>query len=93
MSHILRQRPLLPDDQEAEAYWTDKEFKKYAVTISAGPPKRRTYQDVIVVQTLPPERAIECAKDRLLRSVRRPRLTVKLATARDLGCVRTNATP
>lgn len=82
-----RQRLLLPEDQEAEAYWADKEFKKFAVTVTAGPAKRPTFRDVIYVQTKTADRAIECAKGRLSRAIRGARFSVKLATARELGCV------
>ncbi|MCC7684836.1 hypothetical protein [Janthinobacterium sp. FW305-128] len=84
-----RQRFLLPEDQEAETYWEGKEFKKYAVVVSTGPVKRPTFQDVIYVQTKNPDRAIKCAKDRLPQGVRGARFSVKLATARELGCVPT----
>ncbi len=53
-----RQRFLLPEDQEAEVYWADKEFKKFAVAIVAGAAKRPTFYDVISVQTKTAEQAI-----------------------------------
>jgi hypothetical protein len=84
-----RQRFLLPEDQEAEAYWAGKEFKKFAVTVVAGPSKRPTFRDVIYVQTRTAERAIECAKARLASSVRGARFFVSLATASELGCIHT----
>jgi hypothetical protein len=89
MDQRNRQRFLLPEDQEAEAYWDVREFKKFAVAVAAGPTKRPTYQDVIYVRTKTADRAVECAKTQLPRGVRGARFSVKLATARDLGCVHT----
>lgn len=80
------QRGLLLDDQEAEAYWAGKEYKKYSVTVAAGPHKRPSFQDVIYVQTRTADRAIECAKAKVPPSVRGARFMAKLATARELGC-------
>jgi len=86
---MMLQRPLLPEDQEAEAYWANREFKKFAITVTAGPAKRPTHHEVIFVQTRTPERAIECAQGRLGSVIRGARFSVKLATARELGCVPT----
>jgi hypothetical protein len=80
-------------DLDAAAYWVGREFKKYVVTVMAGPLKRPTFQAIMYVRARSSIRAIECAKRNLLWKVGRARFSARLARPSDLGCVRTGGAP
>lgn len=71
--------------EEAEAYWAGREWKKYVVTLERGPVKRPD-REVKYVRARNPSNAIACAR-RNAMSVKTPsRVACRLATARDLEC-------
>lgn len=92
-----RPRPageLLPPfytDPESAAYWRDKEWKKWAVHLATGPESRPTSQAVVYVRARTKARAEACglANSPLPGKVR---ARARLATWRELGCVRTTPT-
>jgi hypothetical protein len=86
----MEARFMLPGDREAAEYWAGREFKKYVVTVTAGPAKRPTYRTVMFVRARSSIRAIECAKQNMVKRVARARFSARLATPFDLGCVRTS---
>ncbi|MES2880487.1 MAG: hypothetical protein V4713_18910 [Pseudomonadota bacterium] len=81
------------DEADAIAYWKDKEFKKFAVDVTAGPVKRPTFSRTIYVTARNSARAIICAKDQpLSKPPRGARYTARLAGPRELGCTPTPST-
>lgn len=82
---------LFPIDNETAAYWAKREFKKWTVTVAAGPARRPTYTAVMHVRAKTRERAIECAKQNMVRRVPGARFSAHLATPFELGCVPTPA--
>lgn len=89
----LRQaRFLFQDEADAEAYWRDKEWKKWAVDVIAGPAKRPTFRTTHYARARTAESAIDCVKRNLLtRPPRGARFSARLAGPRELGCVPTPA--
>jgi len=85
----MQTRFLFPGDEEAAAYWRGREFKKWVVSVTAGPAKRPTYSAVMFVRARTKERAEACAKQNMVRRVPGARFCAHLATARELGCVKT----
>ncbi|MGY4831842.1 hypothetical protein ACVNIS_24930 (plasmid) [Sphaerotilaceae bacterium SBD11-9] len=85
----MRTAFLFPADEQAAAYWALREFKKWTVTVTAGPAKRPTYSAVMFVRAKTRKAAEECAKRNMVRRVPGARFCAHLATARDLGCVET----
>ncbi len=82
-------RFLFPDDEEAAAYWAAREFKKWSVSVSAGPVKKPTFSTVMFVRARTKERAEACARQNMVRRIPGARFSAHLATARELGCVKT----
>jgi hypothetical protein len=83
-------RFMTPSDREAAAYWAGREFKKYVVTVTAGPAKRPTHRSVMYVRARTSIRAIDCAKRNMVKRVAGARFSARLASPADLGCVRTS---
>lgn len=86
-------RLLFGDEADAVAYWRGKEWKKWAVDVTAGPAKRPTYRTTYYARARTAENAIACVKRNMLK--RRPRgarFTARLAGPRELGCVPTPTT-
>lgn len=76
------------DEADAIAYWADKEFKKWAVDVTAGPIKRPTYNRTFYAHTRTAEPAIECVKREMLKKPAGARYRARLAGPRELGCVK-----
>jgi hypothetical protein len=72
---------------EADAYWADKEYKKFVVTLERGP-QRKPEREILYIGARSTERAIKCAKAHATRIQRPSRIACRLATAQDLGCTR-----
>jgi hypothetical protein len=76
------------DVADAEAYWRDKEWKKWAVEVAAGPARRPTFARTLYVGARTQERAIECAKQNLTaKPPRGARFSARLAGPRELGAL------
>lgn len=80
-------RFIFGDEADAIAYWRDKEWKKFAVDVTAGPEKRPTFRETLYVRARTPEAAIECAKRNIFRKPARARFVARLAGPVELGCV------
>lgn len=81
-------RLIFPDEADAIAYWAGKEFKKWAVDVTAGPTKRPTYKRTFYAQARTAERAIACVKRDMLHKPAGARFRARLAGPRELGCVK-----
>jgi hypothetical protein len=77
------------DALDAERYWRDREWKKYAVDVSAGPERRPTFQRTFYAHCRSGERAIATVKTTAISLPSRARFVVRLAGPRELGCVPT----
>ncbi|WP_157903448.1 hypothetical protein [Cupriavidus malaysiensis] len=78
------------DAADAEAYWRDKEWKKWTVDVTAGPEKRPTYHATFYARARTAERAIVCVQANMVsRPPRGARFSARLAGPRELGCVPT----
>lgn len=83
---------LLAFEQEAvdaERYWRDREFKKFAVDVSAGPERRPTYKHTFYACARSYERAIATVKRDAGAMPRQARFRARLAGPRELGCLPT----
>ena len=82
----------LQTQEQANAYWSDKEYKKWVVVFTAGSRRRRLSGNAIVgaATSAGARRAgIAAMAGRGHTWVRSAAATVRLATAQDLGCVAT----
>ena len=88
---VVHQGRLIHQDQiDARAYWADKEWKKWAVDITAGPEKKPTYSRTFYCGARTSAGAIEAVKrDLPIKPPSRARYTARLAGPRELGCVPT----
>jgi hypothetical protein len=77
------------DAAAAAHYWRDREFKKWAVDVRAGPARQPTFHRTIYVRARTNETAIECARHNLGRNPGRCTFTARLAGPAELGCVPT----
>jgi hypothetical protein len=88
---VIGSQLILPSEQDqmdATAYWRDKEWKKWAVAVIAGPAKRPTYRTTYYACARTAERAIACVRREMFqRPPRGARFTARLAGPRELGCV------
>lgn len=83
---------LFPEVRESAEFWSTREWKIWAVDMIAGPTKRPTYNTTRYVRARTAEAAVACVKRNLVvRPPRGTRFTARLATWRELGCVRTAA--
>ena len=81
-------RFMFQDQIDAMAYWADKEWKKWAVDITAGPEKKPTFCRTFYCAAMSSDRALEVVKrDLTTRPPRGARYVVRLAGPRELGCV------
>lgn len=80
---------LFPEARESQEYWATREFKTWAVTLATGPEKKPTQRYVMYIRARTLEGAIKCARENNLFVKGRPRVHARLATWRELGCVRT----
>lgn len=81
-------RLINPDGADARDFWRDKEWKKWAVDVAAGPAKRPTFRQTIYVRARSAHRAVACARANMHK--RPPRgavFSARLAGPRELGCV------
>lgn len=74
-------------EQEAVDYWADKPWKKFVVTLERGS-KVRPEQEVKYVRARGSSQAIACARRNAMTVKNPSRVSCRLATAHDLGCVR-----
>lgn len=82
----------LQTQEQANAYWSDKDYKKYVVAFKAGTLRKpkRLEVNVGAASTNGARRAGLAAADLLGHAWCRSAMsTVRLATAQDLGCVAT----
>jgi hypothetical protein len=76
---------------EAVAYWADKPFKKYVVTLERGPRSKPERETKYIGSRNGGSAAIACAKANAMVVKNPTRVSCRLATAFDLGCSRTEA--
>jgi hypothetical protein len=81
-------RFIFQDEADAIAYWADKEFKKWAIDVTAGPHKRPTYNRTFYACARTSGRAIECVKRDMSHKPAGARFSARLAGPRELGCVK-----
>lgn len=88
---VVHQGRLMHQDQvDAAAYWADKEWKKWAVDITAGLEKKPTYARTFYCGAKTLAGAIETVKrDMPIKPPARARYAARLAGPRELGCVPT----
>ncbi|MGO4326687.1 hypothetical protein AB4Z48_17815 [Cupriavidus sp. 2TAF22] len=79
---------LFPDEEESHAYWSTREFKAWAVTLTTGPEKKPTARHVMYVRARTAESAKSCALENNFAVKGRIRAHARLATWRELGCMR-----
>lgn len=79
---------LFPEVRESAEYWATREIKTWAVTLSAGPDKRPTQRHTMFVNSRTADGAIRTARENNTVVKGRLRVQVRLATWRELGCVR-----
>ena len=80
----------LQTQEQANAYWSDKEHKKWVVTFTAGSRRKRLSGNSFVGATTSAKArraGIADMEERGHTWVRSAAATVRLATAQDLGCV------
>ena len=80
---------MIQTQSQANAYWADKEIKKWVVDFSAGPlRKRRTAQSLVSARSSARARSAGIEHQEQLGNawVRSAAASVRLATAQDLGC-------
>ncbi|QBY56129.1 hypothetical protein [Cupriavidus oxalaticus] len=90
----MTQHPMLdlfPEVRESQEYWASREFKTWAVTLATGPEKKPTQRHVMYVRARTAESATKTALDNNVVVKGRIRTHARLATWRELGCVRTAA--
>ncbi|WP_025139667.1 hypothetical protein [Achromobacter sp. DH1f] len=73
------------DAATAERFWADKEFKKYAVDVVAGPERRPTYSRTFYAHTRNADRAIEVIKRDVIGLPKRARFRARLWVPKNLG--------
>ena len=82
---------MIQTQAQANAYWADKDVKKWVVDFFAGPRnKRRTAQSLVAARSTARARAagIQHQVEEMGNAwVRSAAASVRLATAQDLGCV------
>lgn len=85
-------RLLFGDEDVAVAFWRDKEWKKWAVDVTAGPTKRPTFRTTYYARARTAENAITSVQRNMsIRPPRAARFTARLASPSELGCVPTPA--
>lgn len=85
--NLLQTEPARQTQEEANAYWADKEHKKWVVTLERGR-QSKPEREVLYVTSRTRDGAIRCGKDNAIRITRPARTSARLATAQDLGAVR-----
>lgn len=82
---------MIQTQAQANAYWADKEVKKWVVDFSVGPlRKRRNAQSLVAARSTARARAAGIRHQTEVLGnhwVRSAAASVRLATAQDLGCV------
>lgn len=87
---VHRGRLIHQDQLDAMAYWANKEWKTWAVDITAGPEKKPNYSRTHYCRARTGARAIEAVKrDLPIKPPGRARYAARLAGPRELGCVPT----
>ena len=90
----MNHRLIFQDEANGIAYWSTREWKKWAVHVVAGPAKRPSYKQTAYVRARTREAAIAVAKRDLFPSPpRSARFDARLAGPHELGCVPTPAYP
>ena len=78
---------------QANAFWEGRDYKKWVVDFTAGPRRnRKTAQVLVGAPSSTAARRVGISACELMGKawVRSAASSVRLATAQDLGCVRTN---
>ena len=84
-------RFVFPDEADAIAYWSEREWKKWAVHFVAGPARKPTYRKTVYVRARTAEAARAVARrDTYPPPPRSARIEARLAGPRELGCVLTH---
>jgi hypothetical protein len=76
------------NQEEANLYWADRHFKKFVVVLERGP-KRKPEREVKYVAARNGSTAIATARANAFHVKSPSRVSCRLATAFDLGCVAT----
>ncbi|GEM_PF-2735801 len=84
---VSQARIYFGDEQDAREYWATREWKTYAVDVTAGSYKRPTYRHTMYVRARTAAEAINVAKRNLFSKPNRPRFSPRLAGPKELGCV------
>ncbi|MGO4392745.1 hypothetical protein AB4Z46_15460 [Variovorax sp. M-6] len=90
----MNRRLIFQDEADGIAYWSAREWKKWAVHVVAGPAKRPSYKQMAYVRARTREAAIAVARrDLFPPAPRSARFDARLAGPHELGCVSTPAYP
>lgn len=86
--------PLREEQAEANAYWSDREYKKWVVNFNRGS-GRRAESTTVYVGAINKDRAVRAGREAAVLMgrtwARRASAQARLATYRDLGAERTAA--
>ncbi|SEB25433.1 hypothetical protein [Variovorax sp. YR216] len=79
-------RRIFPDEADGIAYWSFRDWKKWAVHIVAGPAKRPTYKRTAYVRARTAQAAISVARREVYPSPpRSARFDARMVGPRELG--------
>ena len=91
MIDLKQIRMAFGDEADAIAYWKGKQFKKYAVDVTAGPYKHPNYRRTVYVRAEIAAGAIQCAIRNMLSKPSRARYQARLAGPKELGATQKTA--
>lgn len=80
---------LFPEVKESAEYWATRAVKAWAVTLTTGPEKKPTQRHTMFINARTADGAIKTAKENNTVVKGRIRAQARLATWREMGCVRT----
>jgi hypothetical protein len=84
----LEPRFVSQDELDGRRYWADKEWKTYAVDITAGPQRKPTHRSTQYVSSRDVASAVATVKGRAYMGIPSgARFFARLAGPRELGCV------
>lgn len=84
---MKQMRFISQDEADAAAYWESREWKKWAVDVTAGPMRRPRFRATIYVRARDRRAAVETAKRSMPAPPKAGRFLARLAGPRELGCV------
>lgn len=92
--HSMNQHRLIfTDEANAIAYWSSRDWKKWAVHVVAGPARKPTYKKTAYVRARTAEAAVAVARrDLFPPPPRSARFGARLAGPSELGCISTSTT-